>query len=94
MRNEEIVDVLNDIANLLRIKKESIFKIRAYEKVASAITESSLDISRLVRENRLREIPGIGDAIEKKITELITTGRLEYYEKLKSEAAGVEDGKS
>ena len=94
MRNEEVADVLNGIAQLLRTKKESIFKIRAYEKVAKEITESSLDISQLAREKRLRELPGIGDAIEKKITELVTTGKLEYYEKLKAETAGVIDGQS
>ena len=88
MKNSEIVDVLNDIALLLRNSKESIFKIRAYEKVAKAITEMTTEVEQLVREDRLREIPGVGDAIEKKITELVTTGRLEYYEKLKASDGG------
>jgi DNA polymerase (family 10) len=43
-------------------------------------------VEELVREGRLKEIPGAGEAITKKITELITTGRLEYYEKLKAES--------
>ena len=94
MTNAEIIDVLNDMANLLRLKKESIFKIRAYEKVASAITEMSEDVGTLVKENRLREIPGVGDAIEKKITELVTTGKLEYYERLKAENSGEKDGQA
>ena len=85
MENAEIIDVLNDIAALLRIKKESIFKIRAYEKVAKTIAEMGVDIKQLARENRLKEIPGIGEAIDKKITELVTTGKLQYYENLKSE---------
>ena len=38
-----------------------------------------------MEEGRLREVPGIGEAISKKITELLTTGRLEYYENLRSE---------
>ena len=87
MNNAEIIDVLNGIASLLRKKKESIFKIRAYEKVAKIIAEMDVDIDRLARENRLQEIPGIGEAIDKKITELVTTGKLQYYEKLKSEIA-------
>jgi DNA polymerase (family 10) len=94
MTNAEIVDVLNDIAYLLRLKKESIFKIRAYEKVAAAITEMSEDLGTLAKENRLRAIPGVGDAIEKKIIELVTTGKLEYYERLKAEIAGDEDGQA
>ena len=90
MENAEIIDVLNDIAALLRTKKESIFKIRAYEKVTKTIAEMDVNIDQLARENRLKEIPGIGEAIDKKITELVTTGKLEYYEKLKSEIAGLE----
>ncbi|MBN2075768.1 MAG: hypothetical protein JW762_09485 [Dehalococcoidales bacterium] len=85
MENAEIINVLNDIAALLRTKKESIFKIRAYEKVAKTIAEMDVDVAQLAQENRLKEIPGIGEAIDKKITELVTTGKLEYYEKLKSE---------
>ena len=85
MENAEIIDVLNGIAALLRAKKESIFKIRAYEKVAKTIAETDVDVDQLARANRLKEIPGIGEAINKKITELVITGKLEYYEKLKSE---------
>ena len=90
MENTEIIDVLNGIAALLRFKKESIFKIRAYEKVAKTIAEIDVDVDQLAREKRLKEIPGIGEAIEKKITELVTTGKLQYYEKLKSEITELE----
>jgi DNA polymerase (family 10) len=91
MKNAEIVAVFSDIAYLLRCKKDNIFKIRAYEKVAKTITEMSVEVEQLVREDRLKEIPGVGEAINKKITELVNTGRLEYYERLKAEAAGVEN---
>ncbi|HEY94650.1 MAG TPA: hypothetical protein G4O15_06885 [Dehalococcoidia bacterium] len=90
MENAEIIDVLNGIAALLRIKKESIFKIRAYEKVAKTIAEMDVNVDQLARENRLKEIPGIGEAINKKITELVTTGKLQYYENLKSEISALE----
>ncbi len=90
MENAEIINVLNGIATLLRSKKESIFKIRAYEKVAKTITEMDISVDQLARENRLKEIPGIGEAINKKITELVTTGKLQYYEKLKSEVSDSE----
>ncbi|MFH1032347.1 MAG: DNA polymerase/3'-5' exonuclease PolX, partial [Chloroflexota bacterium] len=42
-------------------------------------------VEQLVKEGTLEEVPGVGEAIAKKITELVTTGRLEYYEKLKAE---------
>ena len=89
MKNAEIATVFSDIAYLLRIKKDNIFKIRAYEKVAKAIEGLPVEVEQLVREERLKEIPGVGEAINKKITELLNTGRLEYYEKLKTELAEV-----
>jgi len=46
-----------------------------------------VEVEQLVREDRLKEIPGAGEAITKKITELVTSGHLEYYDKLKAELA-------
>ena len=85
MTNAEIAAVFIDIAEMLTLKKDNIFKIRAYRKVARAITELTEPVEQLVSGNRINEIPGAGEAITKKITELVTTGKLEYYEKLKSE---------
>jgi DNA polymerase (family 10) len=85
MQNSEIAAVFDDIAGMLRLKKDNIFKIRAYEKVARAIEALTVPVEQLVSENRLKEIPGAGEAITKKITELVTTGKLAYYEKLKQE---------
>jgi DNA polymerase (family 10) len=85
MKNSEIVKILTDIGDLLELKGENIFKARAYQKAARSIEFLSEEVDKLIRENRLREVPGIGEAIEKKLTELVTTGRLEYYERLKAE---------
>jgi len=85
MKNSEIARVFEDIAYLLKCKKDNIFKIRAYERVAKSIEQLPVEVEQLVTEGRLKEIPGVGEAINKKITELVTTGRLEYYEKLKAE---------
>ena len=82
MKNSEIARVFQDIADLLELKGENPFKIRAYQRVARAIEHLPLEVERLVAKDRLREIPGVGEAITGKITELVTTGRLEYYEKL------------
>ena len=88
MKNAEIAAIFQDIARLLQLKKENIFKIRAYHKVAQSIEQLPMEVEQLVREGRLREIPGAGEAIVKKITEMVTTGRLEFYEKLKAEFSG------
>ena len=85
MTNAEIAAVFSDIAEMLRVKKDNIFKIRAYEKVARAIMEMDMPVEQLVAQDRIGEIPGAGEAITKKITELVGTGKLEYYEKLKKE---------
>ena len=85
MNNSEIVRVFQDIAVLLELKRENPFKIRAYQKVARSIKHLPAEVEQLVAENRLKEVPGAGEAITKKITELVTTGKLDYYEKLKSE---------
>jgi len=85
MKNAEIARVFEGIAELLKLKKDNVFKIRAYQKAARSIEELPVEVAQLVAEDRLREIPGVGEAITKKITELVTTGRLGYYERLKAE---------
>jgi len=89
MKNREIAEVFRDIAFLLKKKKDNVFKIRAYEKATGYIQEWPEEMETLVRENRLKEIPGVGEAISNKITELVTKGHLEYYERLKEELTEV-----
>ena len=85
MNNKEIAKVFQDIADFLELKGENQFKIRAYQRVVRSIEHLPVEVERLVKEDKLKEIPGAGEAITKKITELVTTGHLGYYEKLKAE---------
>ena len=85
MKNSEIAAVFQDIAGLLKLKKENIFKIRAYEKAARSIEQMPAEVEQMAAEERLKEVPGVGEAIAKKIAELVATGKLGYYEKLKAE---------
>ena len=85
MKNSEIAKVFEDIADLLELKGENPFKIRAYQKVVRSIEHLPVEVEQLVAENRLQAVPGVGEAITKKITELVTTGKLGYYENLKAE---------
>ncbi|MGD0794548.1 MAG: hypothetical protein ABR958_02990 [Dehalococcoidales bacterium] len=87
MTNLEISFIFTDIAEMLKLKKDNMFKIRAYQKVARSIVELQEPLDKLTAENRLKEIPGAGEAITKKITELVTTGKLAFYDKLKAEQA-------
>ena len=85
MTNLEIATVFREIANLLEKKKENWFKIRAYRKVAEEIEKLTVELSQLANDGKLREIPGVGEAIAKKINEMLNTGKLQFYEKLKAE---------
>jgi DNA polymerase (family 10) len=85
MTNLEIANIFRDIASLLEKKKENWFKIRAYRKVADEIDKLQVGLSEVANDGKLREIPGVGEAIAKKITEMLETGKLQFYEKLKSE---------
>ena len=80
----EIANVFRDIASLLEKKKENWFKIRAYRKVAEEIDKLTEDLSRLADEGKLREICSVGEAIAKKHRN-VHTGKLQFYEKLKTE---------
>jgi DNA polymerase (family X) len=84
MDKDRIVEILNEIGVLLELKGENPFKSRAYANAARTLESLSEPLEDLVRENRLGEVKGIGEALQKKITELITTGKLEYYENLKA----------
>ncbi len=61
VKNSEIAGVFRDIAELLKLKKENIFKIRAYQKAARSIEELSVEVERLVAEDKLGEVPGVGE---------------------------------
>lgn len=85
MNNSEIAQVFQDIADLLELKGETPFKVRAYQKAVRSIEHLPVELGQLATEGKLREVPGIGDAIENKIVELLTTGSLKYYEDLRAE---------
>ena len=85
MRNAELAKVFQDIADLLELKGENPFKIRAYQRAVFSLEHLPEEVEELMREDRLREVSGVGEAIARKITELVSTGHLKYYEELKSE---------
>lgn len=84
MDKYQVAEILNRIGTLLELKGENPFKTRAYFNGARTIETLNDSLETLVAENRLGEIKGIGDALQKKISELVTTGKLDYYENLKA----------
>lgn len=85
MNNANIARILNEVADLLELKGESVFKIRAYRRAARSIEGLDDSIIRYYEQRRLEEIPGIGSSIAKKIAEIIEEGELGYLNRLKSE---------
>jgi DNA polymerase (family X) len=85
MNNQQVAILLHTIADLLDLRAEMPFKVRAYRMAAQTIETLDEDITSIVHENRLRDIPGIGEALAKKITEYVQTGKLTYLEDLKKE---------
>jgi len=85
MKNKLIAEIFKDIAEMLEIKGENFFKIRAYEKAAQNIESLPGDIEAFAKDEKLKDIPGIGKDLEEKIKEIVSTGKLKYLEELKKD---------
>ncbi len=83
MNKKEVAEVLTEIGTLLELQNENIFKVRAYYNAARTIESLSTDLETLIEKKELGKLKGIGEALVKKITELVTTGHLKYYEELR-----------
>ncbi|HRZ38640.1 MAG TPA: helix-hairpin-helix domain-containing protein, partial [Candidatus Paceibacterota bacterium] len=92
MDKDQVAAVLSEIGVWLELKGENPFKTRAYANAARIVESLTEPLETLVAEQRLSEIKGIGQALQEKITTLVTTGRLPYYEELKASLpAGLTD---
>jgi len=85
MNREEMAEVLEKIALLLELKGENPFKVRAYRQGAEIVLSMEDDVVELAKNDGLTGVKGIGDALRDKLGEMAKTGRLEFYENLKSE---------
>src|SRR5438270_4515679 len=85
MRNAEVAAMLNRVADLLEIKGENFFKIRAYREAVRQLDNLTTEVEELIHEGKLKDVPGIGPAIEQKITEFVTSGQLEFLARLEAE---------
>jgi DNA polymerase (family X) len=86
-KNDEVGDLLEDIARLLTLKHDDPYRIGAYTDAARTIAGIADDIETLHRRGQLEEIRGVGPSIAEKIAEFLETGRSGYLEELKREIA-------
>lgn len=84
MKNREIANIFNEIADLLEIKGENPFRIKAYRRAALNIESLTKNIEDLSHKELL-EIPGIGKDLDSKVEEYIRTGKMQAYEEIKQE---------
>ncbi len=84
-RNRAVAELLQSIGDLLEVKGEVGFKVAAYRKAAGHIEGLGEPVERIHAEGRLRQIPGVGQALAQKIGEYLETGRLVYYDRLAAE---------
>ncbi|NLO19392.1 MAG: hypothetical protein GX121_05880 [Ignavibacteria bacterium] len=85
MIDYNLLSILEKIAMALEIKGENPFKARAYRKAAETIKKENLDLKKLIKEDKLKDVPGFGDALLSKISEYFVSGKIECFEKLKEE---------
>jgi DNA polymerase (family 10) len=84
MDKDQIAEILTEIGILLDLKGENPFKSRAYGAAARALETMTEPLGKVIADGRLGEVKGIGEAIQKKIVELHTNGKLPYYDELKA----------
>jgi DNA polymerase (family 10) len=84
MTKDDIALALEEIATLLELTGENDFRVRAYRNGARAVQQLEGDFKQLVLGGKLSGVRGIGDALQEKITTLVTTGQLPYLEELRS----------
>ncbi len=83
MDKRQVAEILDEIADILELKGEVEFKVRAYRNASRIIREVKGDLKQLVDSGELAKVKGIGPNLFEKIKELVTTGQLRYYEELK-----------
>ncbi len=85
MDKNQVANLLDEIATLLELKEgSSPFEVRAYQNAARAVNALDGDIEQMVREGKLKGVPGLGPTIIKRIEEAVETGHIAFYDELAS----------
>jgi DNA polymerase (family X) len=85
MNNREVAQLFDRVADMLSIRGDQIHRVLAYRRAAESVADLGRDINQVYAAGELTDIPGIGKTLAEKIEEMLTTGRLEFYERLAKE---------
>ena len=85
MTNREIATLFENVADMLAIRGDSIHRVLAYRRAGESIRELSRSLQDIYEAGELTTIPAIGQTLAEKIAEMLTTGRLSFYERLAEE---------
>jgi DNA polymerase (family 10) len=88
MKNKELANLFERMADILEFKGENPFKISAYRKASRIIGDLTQDIEEITEQGELKNIPGIGEGMAQKIEEYLKTGKISKFEEVKK---GVSD---
>jgi DNA polymerase (family 10) len=84
MDKKEIIHTLEEVALLLELKGEDKFKTAAYSRAARSLAQTTSNVVAMIQRGEAKKISGVGDAISKKLIELVETGKLAYLDELRS----------
>src|SRR5262249_49519221 len=85
MQTAQISRILDEMGTLLEVRGENPFRCRAYHTAAQALRDLPPDLTEMIDDGRLAEVPGIGETMLAKIARLATSGQLPEYDELKRE---------
>lgn len=87
MKNKELTDLFEKMADILEFKGENPFKISAYRKASRILGDLTQDIKEITEKGELKKIPGIGEGMAQKIEEYLKTGKVSKFEEIRREVS-------
>ena len=84
MHKEQVAAVLDEIGVMLELQGENAFRCNAYHNAARAVEQLEGDLGEVVASGKLAGVRGIGDTLREKITTLVNTGALPFYDDLRA----------
>jgi DNA polymerase (family 10) len=81
--NAEVARLFAEIGDILEIKGEPPYRYNAYRTAARSVANATERVDVLFEQGRLRQLQGVGNALEAKIVEYLTTGRMEFHDQVR-----------